>query len=138
MFDSGLIECSLFQYLESLENAIVSDPTIENEENYRLLIKALYKKMKFDRLVERSMQMSALYRKTVYPLEWICRVYLELNDSPEESETFAKIDDVILVVTDQIIDLHPNSGLGHIAKGLKLTKSNKFDEGKLALQHGII
>ena len=46
-------------------------------ENLKLLIKQLYKVRGLEKLVLTALKMNRIYPENSYPLEWICKVYLE-------------------------------------------------------------
>ena len=64
-------------YEETLESLISDKETIQNLENLKLLIKQLYKVRGLEKLVMTALKMVGIYPENSYPLEWICKVYLE-------------------------------------------------------------
>ena len=64
-------------YEETLSSLVSDLETIQNLENLKLLIKHLYKVRSLEKLVATALKMNSIYPENSYPLEWICKVYLE-------------------------------------------------------------
>ena len=63
----------------ALEASVVSDGTdasVQNQENFKALIKLLYKTRDMRSLLGAAVSMLEAFPQSSYPLEWICKVLL--------------------------------------------------------------
>ena len=81
--------------LDALEIAVNDNQTPTNMENLKHLIKHYYKMKLIPKLVATAQKMIQIFPENIYPLEWICKVYLEWTAniwSVEDEDVFGNIE----------------------------------------------
>ena len=114
--------------LESLESP---DESIQSMENFKTLIKLLYRLRRMETLLGWSVKMHEVFPKTAYPLEWVCKVYLEwVTDTLDfESEDLENVS----VYIGKLLELNASSTLGKLSQCAYLWKQGSTSEAKEAL-----
>ena len=102
-------------FKHALENSVTNNQTPTNMENLKHLIKLLYKVRDIENLLHSAGRMAEIFTENIYPLEWICKVYLEttagvLNADHEILENIGKY-------ANRLLELSPSSTLGSLANG---------------------
>ena len=64
-------------YESCLDQLISPSGTVENLELQKLLVRHLYKERRLEKLTRVALLMADWWPDTSYPLEWVCKVYLE-------------------------------------------------------------
>jgi len=113
-------------FKEALENSVTDNQTPTNMENLKHLIKLLYKVRDVGDLLLNAVRMSEIFSENIYPLEWICKVYLETTAGALDVD--CKLLDNIEIYSDKLLLLSPNSVLGSLAKGALLWKLKSYKE----------
>jgi hypothetical protein len=67
--------CALYE--TCLDQLVNTTDTVENMENQKLLIRHLYKERKMEKLTRTALSMAQCWPESSYPLEWICKAYIE-------------------------------------------------------------
>ena len=104
----------------ALEASVVSDGTdasVQNQENFKALIKLLYKTRDMRSLLGAAVTMLSAFPQSSYPLEWICKVHLEyvcdtLDFTSEELEGGRMAGHV-----SRLLERNANSTLGKLSGG---------------------
>ena len=104
----------------ALEASVVSDgndASVQNQENFKALIKLLYKTRDMESLLGVALSMLSAFPQSSYPLEWICKVYLEyvcdtLDFTSEELEG-----DKMAGHVTRLLERSPTSTLGKLSAG---------------------
>lgn len=102
-------------YRNLLETVINYDGYSDRFELWKKLVLMLYSEKKYTALITTAEKMHHEYPLTLYPLEWICRIYTEqkiLND--EKFNDFINIE----IFYNTILELDSNSYLGMFSKAL--------------------
>lgn len=73
------------QLQEALEHSLNDSVLGENETNYQNYLRLLYRTGQRTKLVLAAQNMAKIF-PTYLPLEWICRLYVELNAYPCEEQ----------------------------------------------------
>lgn len=73
------------QLEEALEHLLNESVLGENESNYQSYLRILYRLRKFPKLIVAAQNMLNIF-PTYYPLEWICRTFVEMNAFPVDGE----------------------------------------------------
>ena len=115
-------------FKEALDNSVSDNQTPTNMDNLKHLIKLLYKIREFDNLLLNAVKMSEIFSENIYPLEWICKVYLEATAGAldVDNETF----DSIEIYFNKLLLVSPNSSLGSLAKGAIFWKGDPTQKGR--------
>ena len=67
-------------FKETLQKVINDDSkSIQNNEHMKMLIRVLYNLRDMEELLNFVLKMSTLFPESSYPLEWICKVYMETH-----------------------------------------------------------
>ena len=65
-------------FKETLYKVINDDSkSIQNNEHMKMLVRVLYNLRDMEELLKLVLKMSKLFPESSYPLEWICKVYME-------------------------------------------------------------
>eukprot|EP00092_Neocalanus_flemingeri_P033930 GFUD01036895.1.p1 GENE.GFUD01036895.1~~GFUD01036895.1.p1 ORF type:complete len:1307 (+),score=422.74 GFUD01036895.1:54-3974(+) len=123
---STLSDAQNVAFKEALEKSMTDNQTPTNMENFKHLIKLLYKVREIDNLLLKAVKMTEIFSENIYPLEWICKVYLEYIAGALDVDT--KIFNSIETYFTKLIELSPNSSLGGLAKGAFLWKLKSLEE----------
>jgi len=121
-------------YENTLDQLINDTGTAQNIENIKLMIKLLYKVRKLEKLVGICLEMHRMSPESNYPLEWICKVYLEWASGTLEFER-AELQDPSPYY-EQLLKSNSNSTLGKLARGAHLCLCGSLDEGIQELARG--
>jgi len=113
-------------FKEALENTVSENQTPTNMDNLKHLIKLLYKIREFDNLLQNAVKMSEIFSENIYPLEWICKVYLEATAGALDVNN--DIFDSIEIYFNKLLLVSPNSSLGSLAKGALFWKLKSYKE----------
>ncbi|KAF7996121.1 hypothetical protein HCN44_010377 [Aphidius gifuensis] len=102
-------------YRSLLETVINYEGYPDRFELWKKLILILYSEKKYTALIATAEKMHHEYPRTLYPLEWICRIYTEQRILNED-----KFDDVTNIekIYNTILELDSNSSLGVFSKAL--------------------
>jgi len=115
-----LSDAQSLAFRNALENTITDFQSAQNMENMKHLIKLLYKMREMSCLVDVAVKMAAIFTENIYPLEWVCKVYLEWASGAIEFESEVLKDPSSYY--EKLILLSPNSTLGSLAHGSHLWK----------------
>ena len=121
--------------VDVLEKAVSDNQTPSNMENLKHLIKLYYKVKDISSLVKTAVRMTALFPENVYPLEWICKVYLESTAGIWQLEK----DDLLVNLETFIAALRtfsPNSCLASLAEGALHYQQGRYEDSVAALRSG--
>ena len=119
--------------LETLNTLITDSQTPTNLEHSKLRLRLLYKLRKPGEALNAAKVMSQIWSDNVYPLEWICKIYLErasgtleVEDEGDIHETFTRLQ-----------ELAPSSPLGPLAEGAcLLEQADRRSDAIAALKKG--
>ena len=119
--------------LETLNTLITDSQTPTNLEHSKLRLRLLYKLRKPGEALNAARVMSQIWSDNVYPLEWICKIYLErasgtleVEDEGDIQETFTRLQ-----------ELAPSSPLGPLAEGAcLLEQADRSSDAIAALKKG--
>lgn len=79
------VEFFHYQLQEALEHSLNDSVLGENETNYQNYLRLLYRTGQRTKLVLSAQNMAKIF-PTYLPLEWICRIFVELNAYPSEEQ----------------------------------------------------
>lgn len=105
---------------------------------FKAYLKLLYKVgSQFpDRLLREASAMTRLFDKEVYPLEWICKVFVDRIDDPGFVK-LSYLDDPIEFYAERLLALSPNSTLGLMTKSIHLCRIGQFLQARDTLLKGL-
>lgn len=115
--------------------SLVSDRTTVCSNYYKEYLKLLYKLQKYDTVFSEAVKMQNLYETTVYPLEWIAKIYVEL--SIEENELANNYQNDIDKYCIKMLALQEDSVMAIFAQGVKKYRLKNVVESKEDLEKGI-
>lgn len=105
-------------FLESLEIGIQDRQHLQHIDIYQNYFQLLYaQKTKYDVLLKAAEEMSNIYSNNVSPLEWICKVYIENQESGSFSIN-ENLKSNFGIYVEKLLELNSNSVLGLMASGL--------------------
>ncbi|GAB0091750.1 tetratricopeptide repeat protein 37 [Sergentomyia squamirostris] len=102
---------------------------VNQQERYRRLLATLYKTGHKDVLVERAVEMHVLFINDHFPLEWLCKIYLESYES-SSSIIPEKILTEMPYFIDNLLEKCPKSTIGQLTKALLLFHDQKILESR--------
>ena len=102
--------------LDALEKLVSENQTPTNMENLKHLIKLQYKLTNICDLVLSSKKMIKIFPENIYPLEWICKVYLETTAGIWELENEEEVFNNIETIINALISFSPNNNLANLAQ----------------------
>ena len=107
-------------FKETLQNVINDDSkSIQNNEHMKMLIRVLYNLRDMEELLNFVLKMSTLFPESSYPLEWICKVYMEYVTGTLSFQN-DELEDTIETHFSKLLSLNESSTLANLAKvGLK-------------------
>ena len=112
--------------LNALEKTVNDNQTPTNMENLKHLIKLQYKLKSISHLVITAVKMIGIFPENIYPLEWMCKIYLETVAgvwSLEDEEAFDNIETHFSALLS-----YSNSPLAELARGAFLFKKGASEE----------
>lgn len=94
---------------------------------FKAYLKLLYKvgSKQPDTLLREACVMTTQFEKEVYPLEWICKVFVDHIDDTD-FETIAFLDQPIEFYADRLLALSPNSTFGLMTRSIYLFRSGQY------------
>lgn len=106
---------------------------------YKAYLKLLYKVgLKWpDTLLREAAAMTQLFEKEVYPLEWICKVFVDRIEDADFA-TVSYLTNPIEFYADRLLALSPNSTFGLMTKSIHLCRVGQFLLAKEALLKGLL
>ncbi|CAO1345988.1 unnamed protein product [Diamesa serratosioi] len=105
-------------FLESLEIGIQDRQHLQHIDIYQNYFQLLYvKKNNFEVLLKAAEEMSIIYTNNISPLEWICKVYVENQESGSFSINM-NLKSNFGIYVEKLLELNSNSVLGLMASGL--------------------
>ena len=113
--------------LDALQKAVNDNQTPTNMDNIKHLIKLQYKLKNISDLVSTAVKMIQLFPENIYPLEWVCKVYLETCVGVWAVDT-PNIWDNIEMYFSALISFSSKNSLGHLARGAFLFQTGEFEE----------
>ncbi|KAK4289500.1 hypothetical protein Pmani_037531, partial [Petrolisthes manimaculis] len=123
---------------EALENSLSESVLGENERNYQTYIKLLYRTRQKGRsgVANAALNMANIFT-TSYPLEWVCRMYVEMSSRPIEGEDeFPLSEDEVCQQVSRLLRLNNVSVWGNLAQGLLCRKEGKLLQARAHLRLG--
>ena len=116
-----------------LEASVTDNQTPTNMENLKHLIKLYYKIKDISSLVKTAVKMTSVFPENVYPLEWLCKVYLEsvaglwkVEDTLDNVETHSAA----------LLRFSPGNSLAVLAQGASHFQQGKFPDSVASLRTG--
>lgn len=106
----------------------------KHSERYHKLIPLLHKNQKYSELLFHASNMVEMYTKDTFPLEWICKIYSEVDELKTNEVLIHDISHYI----NLLLEMNPKSSIGLLAKAVKLFRENEFEESRDILLHGKI
>uniref|UniRef100_A0A1B0CTC3 Tetratricopeptide repeat protein 37 n=1 Tax=Lutzomyia longipalpis TaxID=7200 RepID=A0A1B0CTC3_LUTLO len=106
---------------------------LNQHERYKRALKLFNSMNMKDLVVEKAVEMHDLFTNDPFPLEWICKIYLESIDSSTNDVLPLSIKNKISYYIESLLVRAPNSQIGLLAKGL-----NMFNEGQIVESRTII
>lgn len=106
---------------------------------FKAYLKLLYKvnSKNPDTLLREASAMNTIFEKEVYPLEWICKVFVDrINDT--DFDTISHLDKSIEFYSERLLAMSPNSTLGLMTQSIHLCQSGQFLKAKETLLKGIL
>lgn len=121
---------------EALEHLLNESVLGENESNYQSYLRILYRLRKFPKLIVAAQNMLNIF-PTYYPLEWICRTFVEMNAFPVDGEDkFPLSQEELSEYNLKLLTMNKASPWGNLAMGLTCKLENKPEEAKAYLRVG--
>lgn len=111
---------------------MVSDRTTVCTNYYKEYLKLLYKLQKYDVLFTEAIKMQNLYESTIYPLEWIAKIYVEL--SVEENELANNFEEEIDKYCTKMLILQEDSVMAIFAQAVKKYRVKNYVESRHDLE----
>jgi len=115
-------------YRKSLEGLLHGSATIENMENMKHIIKLLHQMRDLRDCYEKCVLMTTIFTQNIFPLEYICRIYLEYScclkgvDVTEESKNPEEF-------INRLIEFSNKNLLGNLARGQYLIETGEIEQG---------
>ena len=110
----------------ALEKTVNDNQTPTNMDNLKHLIKLQYKLKSISNLAETAKKMMRIFPENIYPLEWICKIYLETVAgvwSLEDEDVFNNIETHFSALLS-----YSNSSLAELARGAFLFKKGSLED----------
>lgn len=82
-----------------------------------------------------AIKMHSIYESTIYPLEWLCKIYVEL--SIEDNSLADKFDEEMDKYCAKMIVMQPDAVMVVFVKGVQLFRAKKYVEARDELKKGI-
>ncbi|XP_045595970.2 superkiller complex protein 3 [Procambarus clarkii] len=120
---------------EALENILNESVLGENEGNYQTYLRLLYRTKQATKLVTAAQKMAEIF-PTYYPLEWICRMYVEMTATASEEGEFPLNREEISKYVLKLLSLNKASPWGNLAQGICYEQDNQHIEAKAHLRVG--
>ena len=116
-----------------LEASVTDNQTPTNMENLKHLIKLYYKIKDISSLVKTAVKMTSLFPENVYPLEWLCKVYLEsVAGLWQVEETL----DNVQTHSAALLRFSPGNSLAVLAQGASHFQQGKYPDSVASLRTG--
>ena len=112
--------------LNALEKTVNDNQTPTNMENLKHLIKLQYKMKSISNLVITAVKMIGIFPENIYPLEWMCKIYLEVVAGVwilEDEDLFDDIETYFSALLS-----FSNSSLAELARGAFLFKKGSLED----------
>ncbi|KAK7074327.1 hypothetical protein SK128_021742 [Halocaridina rubra] len=127
--DTGMLQ-------EALENILSESVLGENEKNYQTYLNLLYRTRQMKKLVFGAQAMLTVF-PTYFPLEWLCRAFVETTADPiEGEENFALSMEQINEYISKLLSMNNASPWGNLAQGVIYQQNKQFVEAKAHLRVG--
>ena len=112
--------------LSALEKTVNDNQTPTNMDNLKHLIKLQYKLKSIFNLAETAVKMMRIFPENIYPLEWMCKIYLETVAgvwSLGDEDVFNNIETHFTALLS-----YSNSSLAELARGAFLFKKGYLED----------
>lgn len=86
-------------------------------------------------LMREASNMTRLFEKEVYPLEWICKVFVDRIDDVD-FDTVSFLEHPIEFYSERLLAMSPNSTLGLMTKSIHLCRLGQFVQARETLLKG--
>ncbi len=114
-------------------NCVISDSTgPQNVENLKSMIRLLYKTREMEDLTNVVFKMNKLFPENSYPLEWICKIYLEYATESLSFKSDVLEDHVESCIDKLMSTSDSSSALAKMARGALLWKVKSDIQGAIA------
>uniref|UniRef100_A0A0P4WDX8 Tetratricopeptide repeat protein 37 n=1 Tax=Scylla olivacea TaxID=85551 RepID=A0A0P4WDX8_SCYOL len=120
---------------EALEHSLNDSVLGENETNYQNYLRLLYRTGQRTKLVLAAQNMAKIF-PTYLPLEWICRIFVELNAYPCEEQEFPLSQEETSVYITRLLSINKTSPWGNLAQGMIYSQEGRLVEAKAHLRLG--
>ena len=116
-----------------LEASVTDNQTPTNMENLKHLIKLYYKIKDISSLVKTAVKMTSVFPENVYPLEWLCKVYLEsVAGLWQVEETLDNVETHSVA----LLRFSPGNSLAVLAQGASHFQQGKYPDSVASLRSG--
>uniref|UniRef100_A0A1B0DNB2 Uncharacterized protein n=1 Tax=Phlebotomus papatasi TaxID=29031 RepID=A0A1B0DNB2_PHLPP len=101
---------------------------VYQQERYKKYLRLLNDMGQKDLLIEKAIEMHDLFKNDNYPLEWICKIYVESFDAAYCLPS--GITDKISYYIESLLEKYPTSSIGLLSKGLNLLNEGMVIEAR--------
>jgi tetratricopeptide (TPR) repeat protein len=122
------ISLTLFQFISCL--GILHEESSATDDQYRKYFQLLYKKGEFSTLESVCLDLQPRFNSFYYPLDYLCRLFLEKNISPSSAYLMPNF-------IDKLFKLYPSSTFGYFAQGKVLLQNGRFLDAIGWLKQGL-
>lgn len=120
--------------LEEALSSLIKDRATVTVDYYKEYLKLLYKLKKYEVLFDEAVNMQSLYESNIYPLEWICKVYVELVI--ENNPTVNVFADKMEPYCHKLSSLQENATMVIFTQAVDAFKSENYMEARDDLKKG--
>ncbi|XP_069945055.1 superkiller complex protein 3 [Cherax quadricarinatus] len=120
---------------EALQHLLNESVLGDNESNYQIYLRLLYRTKQLTNLVVAAQKMATIF-PTYYPLEWICRMYVEMTATPNNEDEFPLSKEDISEYVTKLLRLNKASPWGNLAQGIIYLLDDHHVEAKAHLRVG--
>ncbi|XP_064110497.1 superkiller complex protein 3-like [Macrobrachium nipponense] len=121
---------------EALENVLNESVLGDNEGNYQSYLHLLYRTRQMLKLVSAAKAMLAIF-PTYFPLEWLCRTFVEMTANPAEGDGEYPLDrEEVEKYASKLLSLNKASPWGNLAQGLLYLQDKQLPEARAHFRVG--
>ncbi|XP_068245666.1 superkiller complex protein 3 [Palaemon carinicauda] len=121
---------------EALENVLNESVLGNNESNYQSYLHLLYRTRQMTKLVSAAQAMLAIF-PTYFPLEWLCRAFVEMTANPTEGDGECPLNqEEVGKYVAKLLGLNSASPWGNLAQGLLYYQDKQYPEARAHFRVG--
>lgn len=121
--------------METTLRTVIKESTSVTCDYYKDFLKLLYKSKKYNEVFTEAINMHKLYENNVYPLEWICKIYVEMVI--EENSIVTEFENKIEPYCDKLLELQTDAIMGVFTKSVFTFKKQQYCTSREYLKKGI-